>query len=100
MGEIVRSTGVWLRISLGKERQAGGVPVQEITMADRSDLTLCEEPRDRNRSQSVGRGGGIVMRSAEQPPTSATTAEHERAKSRMPMAGSIGRQQDVQVFRG
>src|SRR5688572_10230863 len=88
-----------LAVPFGKERDASGVPVQEVAVSDRPDLALCKEPRDGNRSQKFRGRSRIMVRPSKEPPTTAATAEHEGAERRMPMAGSVGRQQRVQIFR-
>lgn len=84
-----------LPITLGEKRHARRIPVQEIPAADRSDLALREKSREGDRAKPFRRCRCIVVRSSEQtlPPAAAT--EQEGPKGRVPMRGSVGRQQCV-----
>lgn len=90
----------WLGFPLGKEGQTGRVPVQEVAVSNGPYLTLCKKARDGNGSQTFPRRGRVMVRPPKKSLTTAAAAEQEAAERRIPMPGSVGRQEKVQIVSG
>src|SRR5262245_58374191 len=65
---LVRAVSAGRRAFI-EQGDAGGEPVNEVLPADRAELALGEEPRQRDRAGLGPHGSGVVVGLGEQPRT-------------------------------
>jgi hypothetical protein len=69
----------------GEKGDACRITVKKIFAAHRTDLSLCKEARDRNRSDAFLHHPAIVMGMAEQAFAPPAAAEQQRTQGRIPV---------------